>query len=142
PTPAPGATSPPPYPQPRARNRRRQCDPPPRCRKGKCLRASLRLPALIALCSNALAMNPVPESAARPRRDLSAHLRAIPSVDELLLQPRLVALAEKSGRALVTQAVRQVLADFRARLKNEPSQSAVPNREAPDEAQLDARVVA
>jgi L-seryl-tRNA(Ser) seleniumtransferase len=87
-------------------------------------------------------MNPVPESAARPRRDLSAHLRAIPSVDELLLQPRLVALAEKSGRALVTQAVRQVLADFRARLKNEPSQSAVPNREAPDEAQLDARVVA
>lgn len=87
-------------------------------------------------------MNPVPESAARPQRDLSAHLRAIPSVDELLLQPRLVALAEKSGRALVTQAVRQVLADFRARLKNEPSQSAVPNPEAPDEAQLDARVVA
>src|SRR5277367_248867 len=87
-------------------------------------------------------MNPVPESAAKLQKDSAARLRAIPSVDELLLQPRLVALAEKSGRALVTQTVRQVLAEFRARLKNEPSQSAVPNPEALDEAQLEARVVA
>jgi L-seryl-tRNA(Ser) seleniumtransferase len=87
-------------------------------------------------------MNPVPESAAKLQKDSGARLRAIPSVDELLLQPRLVALAEKSGRALVTQAVRQVLADFRARLKNEPPQSAVPNAEAFDEAQSDARVIA
>ena len=121
-----------PYLQPRVRNRRRQCDPLPICRKGKCLPASLRLPALITLCSNALAMNPVPESAAKLQKDSGARLRAIPSVDELLLQPRLVALAEKSGRALVTQAVRQVLADFRARLKSEPSQPAVPNPEAFD----------
>jgi len=87
-------------------------------------------------------MNPVPESAARLQKDSGARLRAIPSVDELLLQPRLVALAEKSGRALVTQTVRQVLADLRARLKNEPLQSTVPNPEAFDEAQLEARVVA
>jgi L-seryl-tRNA(Ser) seleniumtransferase len=87
-------------------------------------------------------MNPVPESAAKLQKDSGARLRAIPSVDELLLQSRLVALAEKSGRALVTQTVRQVLADFRARLKNEPPQSAVPNAEAFDEAQSDARVIA
>jgi L-seryl-tRNA(Ser) seleniumtransferase len=87
-------------------------------------------------------MNPVPESAAKLQKYSGARLRAIPSVDELLLQPRLVALTEKSGRALVTQAVRQVLADFRARLKNEPSQSAVPNPETFDAAQLEARVVA
>ena len=87
-------------------------------------------------------MNPVPESAARLQKDSGARLRAIPSVDELLLQPRLLALAEKSGRALVTQTVRRVLADFRARLKNEPSQPAVPNPEAFEEAPLDARVVA
>jgi L-seryl-tRNA(Ser) seleniumtransferase len=87
-------------------------------------------------------MNPVPESAAKLQKDSAARLRAIPSVDELLLQPRLVALAEKSGRALVTQTVRQVLADFRARLKNEPPQAAVSNSEAFDEAQLEARVVA
>jgi L-seryl-tRNA(Ser) seleniumtransferase len=87
-------------------------------------------------------MNPVPESAARLSKYSGARLRAIPSVDELLLLPRLVALAEKSGRALVTQAVRQVLADFRARLKNQPLQSAVPNPEAFDEAQLEVRVVA
>jgi len=87
-------------------------------------------------------MNPVPESAARLRKDSGGRLRAIPSVDELLLQPRLTALAEKSSRSLVTQAVRRVLADYRARLKNEPSQSAVPNLEAFDLAQFAARVVA
>jgi L-seryl-tRNA(Ser) seleniumtransferase len=87
-------------------------------------------------------MNPVPESAARLQKDSAARLRAIPSVDELLLQPRLVALVEKSGRALLTQTVRQVLADFRARLKNEPPQPAVPDPEAFDEAQLEARIVA
>ncbi|HEY4950269.1 MAG TPA: L-seryl-tRNA(Sec) selenium transferase [Candidatus Acidoferrales bacterium] len=87
-------------------------------------------------------MNPVPESAARLQKDSNARLRAIPSVDELLLQPRLVALAEKSGHSLVTQTVRQVLADFRARLKSEPSHPAAPSPEAFDSAQLEARVVA
>ena len=87
-------------------------------------------------------MNPVPDSAAKLQKDSGARLRAIPSVDELLLQPRLVALAEKSGRGLVTQAVRHVLAEFRARLKSEPSQSAVPNPEAFDSAEFEVRVVA
>jgi L-seryl-tRNA(Ser) seleniumtransferase len=87
-------------------------------------------------------MSPIPDSAARLPQDSGARLRVIPSVDELLLQPRLFALAEKSGRGLVTQAVRHVLADFRARLKNEPSRSALPNPDAFDEAQLEARVVA
>ena len=87
-------------------------------------------------------MNPLPESAAKLQKDSGARLRAIPSVDELLLQPRLVTLAEKSGRALVTRSVRQVLADFRARLKNEPLQSAVPNPEIFDSADIVAAVVA
>ncbi|MGB8799298.1 MAG: L-seryl-tRNA(Sec) selenium transferase [Candidatus Acidiferrales bacterium] len=87
-------------------------------------------------------MNPVPESAAKLQKDSGARLRAIPSVDELLLQPRLVALAERSGRGLVIQAVRQVLADFRARLKSEPSQPAVPNREAFDSAKFEVGIVA
>jgi L-seryl-tRNA(Ser) seleniumtransferase len=87
-------------------------------------------------------MNPVPESAAKLQKDLSAgRLRALPSVDELLLQPRLATLAENSGRALVTQAVRQVLADFRVRLKNQPSQSSVPNPEIFDSANFAAEVV-
>ncbi len=86
-------------------------------------------------------MSPVPESAAKLQKDSAARLRAIPSVDELLLQPRLSALAEKSGRALVTHSVRQVLADFRARLKNEPSQSAGPNPEIFDSAEIVAAVV-
>jgi L-seryl-tRNA(Ser) seleniumtransferase len=87
-------------------------------------------------------MSPVPESAAKLQEDSAARLRAIPSVDELLLQPRLVALAEKSGRSLVTQAVRHVLAEFRARLKSEPSPSAVPGPEAFDSARFGARVIA
>jgi L-seryl-tRNA(Ser) seleniumtransferase len=86
-------------------------------------------------------MNPVPESAARLQKDSGGRLRALPSVDELLLQPRLTALAEKSGRALVTQATRQVLADFRARLKNEPPQSSVQNSEIFDPAKFEAHVV-
>ena len=56
-------------------------------------------------------MSPVPESAAGLQQDSGARLRAIPSVDDLLLRPRLAALAEKSGRSLVTQAVRNVLAE-------------------------------
>jgi L-seryl-tRNA(Ser) seleniumtransferase len=87
-------------------------------------------------------MNPVPEPAAKPQKDSGARLRAIPSVDELLLQPRLVTLAEKSGRGLVTQTVRRVLADYRARLKSERSHSAVPNPEAFDPAQWEARLIA
>jgi L-seryl-tRNA(Ser) seleniumtransferase len=87
-------------------------------------------------------MNPVPESAAKTPKDSGARLRAIPSVDELLLQPRLAAVAEKSGRALVTQTVRRLLAQFRARLKSEPAQSAAPYPEAFDLTQFEAHVVA
>lgn len=87
-------------------------------------------------------MNPAPESAARLQQDSSKRLRAIPSVDDLLLQPSLAALAEKSGRGLVIQAVRNVLAEFRAFVKNESSQSAVPSLEAFDLAHFEARVAA
>jgi L-seryl-tRNA(Ser) seleniumtransferase len=87
-------------------------------------------------------MNSAPESAARLQQDSSKRLRAIPSVDDLLLQPSLAALAEKSGRGLVIQAVRNVLAEFRAFVKNESSQSAVPSLEAFDLAHFEARVAA
>jgi L-seryl-tRNA(Ser) seleniumtransferase len=87
-------------------------------------------------------MNPVPESAARLQKDSGTGLRAIPSVDELLLLPRLVALAEKSGRSLVTQAARQVLADLRARLKSQPAQPTGSNPEVLDSSGLQARVFA
>jgi len=40
-------------------------------------------------------------------------------VDELLGRPRLLALAEKAGRALVTQSARTVLANLRAQMKDE-----------------------
>jgi L-seryl-tRNA(Ser) seleniumtransferase len=61
--------------------------------------------------------------AAETRRVLSPEqaelLRQIPSVDELLTQPRLAALATKVERSLVVEIARAVLADLRARISGE-----------------------
>jgi L-seryl-tRNA(Ser) seleniumtransferase len=62
-------------------------------------------------------------------------MRVIPSVDELLGRPRLFALAEKSGRKLVTQSARAVLANLRERLKKGAGGDS-------DSAQLEMDVVA
>jgi L-seryl-tRNA(Ser) seleniumtransferase len=67
-------------------------------------------------------MNPPADPAAKLRRERepSSRLREIPSVDELLGRPGLVALAEKVGRGIVTQTARLVLADVREKLKHDP----------------------
>jgi len=77
--------------------------------------------------------NPVQKA----QKSSSARMRGIPSVDELLGRPRLLALAEKSGRKLVTQSARAVLANLRERLKKGDSRDS-----AADCAQLEMRVVA
>jgi L-seryl-tRNA(Ser) seleniumtransferase len=88
-------------------------------------------------------MDPVPESAARrQQQDASLRLRAIPSVDELLGQPRLLALAEKSGRELLTQVVRNVCGELRNRLKTEPAQTNAPGTATCELAHLESRVIA
>jgi len=46
-------------------------------------------------------------------------LRQIPSVDELLLQPRLAALSKQVDRGLVVEVARAVLGDLRARIASE-----------------------
>src|SRR5580704_3417611 len=58
--------------------------------------------------------HPVPKT-----QNGSSKMRGIPSVDELLGRPRLLALAEKAGRALVTQSARSVLANLRTQMKDE-----------------------
>jgi L-seryl-tRNA(Ser) seleniumtransferase len=58
---------------------------------------------------------------AQKQQNGSSKMRQIPSVDELLGRPRLLALAQKSGRALVTQSARSVLANVRARMKTDAS---------------------
>jgi L-seryl-tRNA(Ser) seleniumtransferase len=67
-------------------------------------------------------MKPIIDSGAKAPKDkakgVNSRLRAIPSVDELLGHASLVALAEKAGRGVVTQAARNVLADLRAWLKS------------------------
>src|SRR6202163_1539878 len=56
----------------------------------------------------------------RGKKTISAEqaelLRQIPSVDELLAQPRLVALSKRVDRNLVVEVARTVLADLRARI--------------------------
>jgi L-seryl-tRNA(Ser) seleniumtransferase len=48
-------------------------------------------------------------------------LRGIPSVDEMLVRPRLRSLCDTAGRGLVTEAIRSVLADVRAALLRQSS---------------------
>jgi L-seryl-tRNA(Ser) seleniumtransferase len=62
---------------------------------------------------------------ARSKRTLSADqtelLRQIPSVDELLMQPRIASLAKRVDRDLLLEVTRTVLAELRARIAGEAS---------------------
>src|SRR3989442_9411659 len=66
---------------------------------------------------------------ARAERDFSAEhgdlLRQIPSVDELLLQPRLAALSKRVERSVVVEVASAVLADLRGRIAGELAASVV-----------------
>src|SRR6266487_3251027 len=68
---------------------------------------------------------------ARAKRAISAEqaelLRQIPSVDELLLQPRLATLSKRVERSLVVEVARAVLADLRGRIAGELAASVVNN---------------
>src|SRR5882757_8664204 len=59
----------------------------------------------------------------RAKRALTADqadlLRQIPSVDELLAQPRLAALARRADRDLLVEITRTVLAEVRGRITGE-----------------------
>jgi L-seryl-tRNA(Ser) seleniumtransferase len=57
--------------------------------------------------------------------DQAGLLRQIPSVDELLAQPRLAALASKIDRDLLVEITRTVLADLRERIANDSGGVAV-----------------
>src|SRR5713101_4643841 len=63
------------------------------------------------------------------KRTISAEqaelLRQIPSVDELLAQPRLAALAKCANRNLVVEVARAVLADLRARIAGDSNWTAL-----------------
>ena len=52
-------------------------------------------------------------------------LRQIPSVDELLAQPRLAALSKRTDRNLVVEVARAVLADLRARIAGDANWTAL-----------------
>src|SRR5215469_15676323 len=64
---------------------------------------------------------------AHKRNAATTRLREIPSVDEVLGQARLRALAESAGREIVSEATRSVLADIRAKLLNTASAETDPD---------------
>jgi len=78
----------------------------------------------------------------RAKRTVSAEqaelLRQIPSVDELLLQPRIAALAAKVDRNLIVEVARTVLADLRSRIAGEANFGAL----ALEPATLEERITA
>src|SRR6266699_3676583 len=63
------------------------------------------------------------------KRTISAEqaelLRQIPSVDELMLQPRLASLSKRVDRNLVVEVARAVLADLRSRIAGDSNWTAV-----------------
>jgi L-seryl-tRNA(Ser) seleniumtransferase len=65
----------------------------------------------------------------RGKRQVSAEqaelLRQIPSVDELLAQPRLMALSKRVDRNLVVEVARAVLADLRGRIAADANWTAI-----------------
>jgi len=65
----------------------------------------------------------------RGKRSISAEqaelLRQIPSVDELLAQPRLAALSKRVDRSLVVEVARAVLADLRGRIAEDANWTAI-----------------
>jgi L-seryl-tRNA(Ser) seleniumtransferase len=85
-------------------------------------------------------MSPLANSVAKMHTDTAARLRGIPSVDELLNRPSLLALAEKAGRGIVTIVTRNVLADLRARLKDAAPVPGAQNELAGLEALITAEV--
>jgi L-seryl-tRNA(Ser) seleniumtransferase len=62
-----------------------------------------------------------PAAKMQREREPSARLREIPSLDELLGRPRLLAVAETAGRSVVTQAARLILGEIREQLKSDPA---------------------
>ena len=69
-------------------------------------------------------MSPPVDPVAKLQYGESAHLREIPSVDEVLARPHLAALVGKAGRGVVTQSARAVLAELREQLRNNASSAA------------------
>jgi L-seryl-tRNA(Ser) seleniumtransferase len=74
------------------------------------------------VCSNCV-MEPRVKRALSPEK--AELLRQIPSVDELLAQPRLAALASRVDRSLVVDVARAALAEIRARIAGDPGTGAV-----------------
>jgi L-seryl-tRNA(Ser) seleniumtransferase len=67
-------------------------------------------------------------------------LRQIPSVDELLMQPRLAGLTKRVDRNLVVEVARAVLADLRGRIAEDSNWTAISLDEASVEELISAQV--
>jgi L-seryl-tRNA(Ser) seleniumtransferase len=87
-------------------------------------------------------MAPRSDSAAKTTSDAAAAaLRALPSVDELLGRTRIAALTQKSGRKLVTSAVRTVLSGARKQISTQALSSSSVVAESKTDDELESLVI-
>ena len=70
------------------------------------------------MCSNTACMTSSSRSNSGVQDSVAARLRQIPSVDELLQRPRLLALAGTAGHTAVAAAARKVLSNLRETIKS------------------------
>jgi L-seryl-tRNA(Ser) seleniumtransferase len=95
-------------------------------------------PALPARPNQTAGERPGKEQEPHSMKGIRERLRRIPSVDELIGRPRLHTLALTAGQTIVTDAVRAVLADVRARLvEHRSTQDASSEPETQDELSID-----
>ncbi len=94
----------------------------PTCPQGQ-VSAPSSIATLCGLCSNN-------QMESRAKRDLGPEraelLRQIPSVDELLRQPRMAKLASRIPRELLVEVAREVLSSVRAEITGEKGISVIP----------------
>jgi len=87
-------------------------------------------------------MAPQHNSAAKSTSDaVAAALRALPSVDELLGRPRVAALVQKSGRKLVTSAIRTVLSEARKHISTQAFGSSSAAVDSKNDDELESLVI-
>ncbi|MGC1201060.1 MAG: L-seryl-tRNA(Sec) selenium transferase [Candidatus Acidiferrales bacterium] len=77
------------------------------------------MPPFRAMCSNVCSMKLPSDSSATGQANAAGQLREIPSVDALLLRPRLQGAIRDAGQPLVAETTRKVLAALRARMKTD-----------------------
>jgi L-seryl-tRNA(Ser) seleniumtransferase len=87
-------------------------------------------------------MNPSSQSAPQINSEVEVALRALPSVDELLGHEKIAALIPKAGRPVVTETIRNVLAETRRQITAPTGERGTSGVDLAADSSLESRVIA